>query len=650
VSPVGPINSVRHAGSDSANQFAALSLVEPENHDSRLDRHKSEPVAAEAACSPGPERHRTYVIDDTLGNAIDFQRISRVCPFSAVLEEHKLTINVLQEMEDLLRTNGKIWAGAVGSRMSVAAASLISGIIFEQGRDLVRQLELLCETSSFETLLSKCRDFSKCGNLLLRGNDQLEVSNPTGLLLSLLGCVQSMQALKDNGPSVDNEETTLSYSHLIIRKGTEMTEKDDQALQVLLQNTFSHLRHRHSNDCNFRIHCKVSTAVRSFFVGEDASGICAAFGLRLLLSSCKSYYYANGSGPAPYECRLDALKVAQSVTTDIARVLDDATMPCRCPDTLARHLSDLQQNLEAFVGARCFDLYTQAPWTAGTKILDMLDATFYYGLRLLHYRNYVGSALHVYNALQKTTSMLRIPILDHLSTTFESVIFPGGRPIHAFQACYARYKGGRLRFNSKGKAHRNGCHSMTIPHHTVRATAGFGPRAETKDSRLDNERLSLLYDLKRKDCRVDERTWKRVRAAEVRQAGAEDDTNMVSECCHHKRSQSPGCTSRLELLHKMVMEDLEGDLPAAKTNLCKVYLSCVEVVRVISEQTHHDLERGGYYCLCFVDAILMDADRSQACKTERRLADHKSLVLSCRDALASIFGEAELVEYTLQCL
>lgn len=229
---------------------------------------------------------------------------------------------------------------------------------------------------------------------------------------------------------------------------------------------------------------------------KNGNGLRCAFGLRLIMETYKSYLFAPKTLCLPSTCRLHALRFAQEAVSTTRAVLDHPTMPCRCQGTLAYHIEKLNLDLEAFLHVKMFDFYFQAPWTCASHQLDMFEALFYYGIRLFSYRNYLGSVLHTYNALREMDRMQPISLLDSLCDAFGDSLFPGGRPCQRFKACWLRYMGGRLRFHSHNSDHKSGCHSMAIPAHTAKATAGFGLRTEARDSRFEYDKISILYHRK----------------------------------------------------------------------------------------------------------------------------------------------------------
>ncbi len=173
---------------------------------------------------------------------------------------------------------------------------------------------------------------------------------------------------------------------------------------------------------------------------------------------------------------------------------------------MSRHpslpLTDFHSDLKAYLHTRGFDLYFQSPWVSGSHVHEILHAFFYYGLRLMSYRKNVGAVVHVYNVLRQHTQFEPIPILENICNTFGDLTFPGGRPNRNFRNTCIRYMVGRLRFSQD--RHRSGCHSLAIPSHRAKATAGFGAG---EDSRSACQSISFSYRIRSNGYHLNHAEW-----------------------------------------------------------------------------------------------------------------------------------------------
>ena len=275
-------------------------------------------------------------------------------------------------------------------------------------------------------------------------------------------------------------------------------------------------------------------------------------------------------------------------------------------------------------------------------MLEMQETLFYYGLRLFSYRHYVGSVVHVYHVLREFHGFRSIPLLEQLRDTFDHIFFPGGRPSRNFKACSLRYMGGRLRFRADASDHKSGSHHIAIPAHTAKASAGFGLRKEANDSRFAYCKISLFYHIKEKDYHISESLWSRTH--NLAHAHGPGKNHKGNGCAHdHLKRENP-CSHHLSHLQNAVLTDFAGPFPIARVNFFKVYMSCVQIIAIISDKTH-DGEECGRNCLCFLDVMLQAADRCKANEHRRQPFGCKELVSTCMEAMEGVLGERSADEF-----
>lgn len=557
-------------------------------------------------------------------------------------------------MSDLLLATNNIWAKAARGETPLVVAAFITNAMFAAFEEVEQRLRVLCEGSNPEVLRSKFmqlqEDLRVSAGVEVGGNSAKSqhveaLQKPWHLLLQFKRGQRAGQH--------DKAIPTIQMpSQVILRKGSDSALTDQECLSVILHNIGQHVQARSRSTSIVRMGTPLYAEIDYFLAhGENGTnGLRCSYGLHVLLEVYKSYLFASQHACAKSNCRLQALKFAQEAAQGIRAVLDDPSMPCRCYHTLAFHLENLYLDVVAFLREKAFDLYFQSPWVSGSHVLEMLETLFYYGLRLFSYRHYVGSVLHVYNVLRTFAGFQTIPLLEELCNTFQNILFPGGRPIRNFRACCIRYMGGRLRFNTHTSDHRSGCHQMLIPAHTAKATAGFGLRKEANDSRFEYRKVSLFHHIKERGYHLDDGLWDRVM----------DFTNIHQEDHTARKSRKPcRCSQRVEpehatfssspqhnlhCLENAVTRDFTGPFPIAKINFFEVYIACVRIISIISDNTHRGTERGRN-CLCFLDAILAAADR---CKdNEHRLQPFncKELAETCKDAMSAVLGGRSLDDF-----
>ena len=536
--------------------------------------------------------------------------------------------------------------------MSIVVAAFMTNAAFAAFESIEQQLKLSCDILDPETLQSKFN------NVETHSEELPPRTTPAAHLIEALTqswrLVLKIKADDDFKRHDQAVVPSQPFSHVTIRQGVGSASDNKDSLEVILRNIRQHIQIASFCPNIARVGSPAYAEVGYLLTHQeaDSNGLRCCYGLQLLLGSYTGYLIGPKPAPKSSSCRLQALRFAQGAIRSMCTVLDSPTMPCRCQGTLAYHLGNLQADFETFLRARIFDLYFQSPWVSGSHILEMLDALFYYGLRLFSYRNYLGSILHVYNILKQFANAESIPLLENLCILFEDILFPGGRPARNFQACYVRYMGGRLQFKSHKKDHRSGCHSIVIPAHTAKATAGFGSRTDADDPRCQPGKSSLLQHVKSKGYHLDSSSWERVYNVKEPQINETQDFRESTKRCpchHHARAvhdlYSGTSQHCLQSLQAAILAEFEGPFPISKINFFEVYISCVKIIDIISDKYHGDKARPGQHCLCFMDPILSFADKGGGNGRASLLLGCGELVDICRQAMAQVLGGQDLQEF-----
>ena len=623
------------------NRFAALKLGTTDSccdyeKDSSID-HQDDEDAREGV-APVPRVDSTpHLIDDPLGDAFEVRKELQVCLPS--LPFHSTLIIPFQEINDLLLTTKEVWGQAGKGETPLIVAALITNVAFARFEGVEQRLQFLCGGSDLDVLHTKLmqkQDAPMGSKVSVVGSDCPVTQSIEDLQQSwhlLLHLKRSVRAKKH-----ESELCTPTPSNILLRVGPDSAEADGKCLNMILHNIKQHVQSQCLPTDIVRVGTPLYAEIGYFLTHEanDANGLRCTLGLRMLLEAYKSFMLTRQGVCAPPSCRLEALKLAQEALYSVGTVLSHSSMPCRCDQTLAFHLQNLELDLRAFLRERCFDLYFQSPWVSGSHILEMHETLCYYGLRLFSYRHYVGSVVHVYHILRVFTAFRSIHLLEHLRNTFSDVLFPGGRPSRNFKACYVRYTGGRLKFRSDASDHKSGSHHMAVPAHTAKATAGLGLRKEPNDTRFAYRKISLFYDIKERDYHVNESLWGRTNALAGPCVFVKDHERHT--CGHNdlrQKTASASCPHQLLHLQKAVLTEFGGPFPIARVNFFQVYLSCVQIISIISDQTH-DGEDRGRNCLCFLETILQAADRYKANEHKLQPFGCNELVDTCKIAMSAV--------------
>ena len=525
----------------------------------------------------------------------------------------------------------EVWDQAGKGEMPLIVAAFMTNVAFARFEEIEQRLKLLCDSSNPETLRTSLMKMQGTPSRLGTSGNDVEIEGienlrqPWNLLLQL-----------KNNEQTECETCTRKPLNISIRIGADSAEADEKCLNMILNNIKQHVQAKCVPTDIVRTGTPLYADIGYFLTHEENDVNClrCAFGLCMLLDAYKSFLSASQGRSRPPSCRLQALKLTQEAIPSIDAVLGDSSMPCRCYQTLAYHLGNLEVDMKEFLQQKCFDLYFQSPWVSASHMLEMQETLFYYGLRLFSYRHYVGSVVHVYHVLREFNGFGPIPLLEQIRETFSHILFPGGRPSRNFKACSLRYMGGRLRFRADATDHKSGSHHMAIPAHTAKASAGFGMRKEANDSRFAYCKISLFYHIKEKGYHVNENLWNRTNTlAHVSGKQGKDEETATN---HHPH--------RLFNLQEAVLSDFTGPFPIARVNFFQVYMSCVQIIAIISDKTHGG-EEGGRNCLCFLDVMLQAADRCKANEDKLQPFGCKEIVNTCKEAMSDVLGERRADEF-----
>jgi hypothetical protein len=181
----------------------------------------------------------------------------------------------------------------------------------------------------------------------------------------------------------------------------------------------------------------------------------------MLLESGRSYLWdgclarKNVANP-----RIRALSLGRGVERALKTLLKLVKSECLDEFTcsLSRQARDVISRtysiLESFPAEKCFDLYAQSPWVAGSVMSAITDLSLYCGLELLNEGGYFSCVLHMYNMLrQLKVDMPWIPILEQLVIRFTQPVFAGvQRPEKNFHKIFALSRGAFVHHDKVAKA------------------------------------------------------------------------------------------------------------------------------------------------------------------------------------------------------
>ena len=546
---------------------------------------------------------------------------------------------ILQQVNDNFEALHQCWLESGKGGISVVSAAFITNVAVADLLELDRQMRELEEDVDVELLQKRC--------CVLLGLSATDSTPPAAwhVLLQQLGKTEYVWKhhadRHHTGEMLSIPVALQNPLDFICVSPSEETPDNANFEHALLEN-IAHLSMSASLPCAI---VRNSTPVYADFAyvlskpKEKPKEMRLTSGLHLLTTSYVSYLHGNKRSTASTQNRLVALRITQEAAKSVGNVLQDKTcFPCRCTQTLAFHLQNLEADLLAYASHRCWNLYFQSPWVAGNHILEVLDICHYYGMNLFHYRHYVGSILHSYNVLRQLAGLEEITLLEQLCSQYQCTFFPGGRPTSNFRACWTRYIGARLKIK-KGHSSRNHRDSwcMAVPAHAARKAAGLGVGEEGRRDRDE----SLLFSIKQQDYRITREQQDLIAETELARRGA-----MSKEARPH------GQHKLLKLLPTIDSYFASSDLvsiPGARLNHFAVFGSCVRIISRLSDATHTGKEEKGINCICFASANLNGGDRILEARKMGKTAgacwkkeEREGVLKTTVDALKEEFAKRDL--------
>ncbi len=210
-------------------------------------------------------------------------------------------------------------------------------------------------------------------------------------------------------------------------------------------------------------------AVRKIYRSKDSSAAPntmiktnVVFGLQLLVESYKTFMFSDEKTHKAVNCRVQMLKFARDVKNTLTTVrelrpfIHDKCCPYLCnTQILSSQIWALELDLMVLVKQKIFDLYYQAPWVAGSQMLEILSRATDLGVRLCNKDQIVWAVLHLYNLLRQCGVLgEETVLLEHLCSAMGKQVFRGDPPQRDFWTRYKVCHGGRLEFD-RSKKHQS---------------------------------------------------------------------------------------------------------------------------------------------------------------------------------------------------
>ena len=290
------------------------------------------------------------------------------------------------------------------------------------------------------------------------------------------------------------------------------------------------------------------------------------FGMEMLLSTYKAFLWLDGK-PNKRNCRIIALQFANEVSGNMSAAVSaiDTIGECREP-AVVEHSLYLQIRAESLKKYACeqrFDLYYQAPWTAGCHIVEILDVAFSQGLHLCCDLGYVCAVLHLYNALRRLdTPINKILLLEQLCQMLLDPLFLGTLPRENFSSHFRRTMGQPMK--KKNDSDRN--------------TPVLSKATATSLRRVVRSTLSVFYELHGSYYQPTSDFWVRIYTNPGIRRPSRTQVRDVTNLVHSK----PFNVS-LEKIKTRVLPEFNSEIPVMRINFFAVFRFCLKLLQDLGE-------------------------------------------------------------------
>lgn len=289
--------------------------------------------------------------------------------------------------------------------------------------------------------------------------------------------------------------------------------------------------------------------------------IALVFGMEMLLSSFKAFMWPDHTLNKT-NCRINVLKFARDVKdemTTTAQAIDDNTKSADSLRIRSLFFRGIANKLDQVVKEKRFDLYYQAPWTAGSHMSEILDVARYESADVCFRSGYLCAMLHLYNALRALPEPISpILALEGLCQAYKEALFLGNLPSENFSSHYRRATGkGFGRNEATGR----------VDYRKLSANS-------QNERNLPSTHLCLFTELHNNCYQTDETFWMRVYSTGIPQRSTRSQRRSVIDEVH-----SRPFNVALDRIKQAVVDNFQGDLPLARLNLCAVFRFCLKLLQ-----------------------------------------------------------------------
>ncbi|KAF9871951.1 hypothetical protein CkaCkLH20_10583 [Colletotrichum karsti] len=638
------------------NRFESLELlqdIEPAESDVVVGNGPSEPPKAQKQPEIAPKDEARYVYE-----FLDNHDLVHVLEDDDIGEWLELTF-FIYEWDSICKFANDSWVEAAESKISILMAAWVTNMAFIQASAVVeRRVRRVAKT--YDELVEKWM-FHKDKDITITFQDE------EGLLDQGNGRFANVQGLCHPGEVLQYRRTKGKYKNVrpeaadrrdpasIIQppwawkqaKEDADIVHDDMAFDMFQEST-RHLLEKGraiSELESFRggkwvCEPLIKLWKKSLDEPEEPLSARLVFGLEMLLSTFKSFLWPDVTTNKT-NCRIAALRFAHDVKASLVQTLDvlllDTGDHNKRKDHKAR-LKSMIAMLDKFCREKRFDLYYQAPWTAGCHMLEFHCLAFNEGVVVCTQYGYLSATLHMYNALRHVgaSPIKPIPILEFLCEIFKERLFFNVFPKKNFSTHFRRAEGCGI---EKRKDFKGAYYSgLRDP---------FSRECYRKDP-MNPERLSLFHTGHMWNFRPKRwRFW-----VEIYGKPGSGKPSMREGKRIEKQINAEPSAVLLETTKKKVVPEVEGEKGVARFNFLAAFCLCARIMGRMGEEfpkftrSNIDLNvKGPALGLAYVDSILDDITAQLYDEqTEKHIDEFRGLVES-KNIFENLQEDLEIKDY-----
>lgn len=383
------------------------------------------------------------------------------------------------------------------------------------------------------------------------------------------------------------------------------------------------------------------------------------FGLQLLVESYKSFFFPNETTPKTVNCRVQMLKFAQDVKDTLTKIRTLRPFihdKCQCTffctsRRLSSNIWALELDLMILTKQKIFDLYYQAPWVAGSQMLEILSRATDLGVDLCNKNQIVWAVLHLYNLLRQCGVLdEETVLLKHLCSAIGKQVFRGDPPQRDFWTRYKVCNGARLEFDRSTKHQPRDRHDPSDqkkpcapPGRNWRLNMPTSYTVFTNSNHEINSHqtsiLAGLYSCKfHPTCVGWSYAW---HGSDRNKTPSDEDRQKVAdEIAAHPLAVV------LDSLESALGPELQGDFPMAQLNWFELFLTMTEILGEMGRAAHAECIECRLKCACdakiwvdhglnAVEELMQKADKYGNIATSAFGSEYLSIVEPARNAIRS---------------